>query len=270
MQNIIIPQSLEQRVSWKTTLDAIVVCAGLTNTFTLQTTPILTDATPGVIEAAFYRYNVRGLPLDSKIILKSAEDIPIPADSKSITVSMSVPGKLRRGYYFFQLILEDADKNPLSTFTTYLVVDSAIDPMPNNPHMSLESVRSQFADISFDDNRLLESQEIGTWDIADGVRRAIEQWNNTAPRISEYMGHTFPYPEILRRGAIYMVLQSLWTMLERNRMQYAAGNASVDLEKRADAYMKLRDEYRALWSGGMAQAKNEENLEQFNLSTGYV
>lgn len=270
MQNIIIPQSLEQRVSWKTTLDAIILSAGIRNKFTLQVTPVLTDATPGVIEASYYRFNIRAIPFEDKVILKSAESIPIPPESKSLTLNIDVPSKMWRGYYLFQLVLEDEDKAPIGVFTTYAVVDSAIEPLPNNYYMSLESVRTQFADISFDDNRLLESQEIGTWDICEGVKRAIEQWNNTAPRLTPYMGHTFPYPEILRRGVIYMVLQSLWTMLERNRMQYAAGNASVDLEKRADAYGKLKEEYRALWSGGMAQAKNQENIEAFNLSTGYV
>lgn len=270
MQNIIIPQSLEQRVSWKTTLDAIILCAGIRNKFTLQITPVLTDATPGVIDASYYCFNIRAIPFEDKVILRSADDIPIEPESKSLELSIDVPDKMSRGYYLFQIIFKDADKAPIGVYTTYVVVDSAIKPLPGNFYMSLESVRTQFADLSFDDNHLLESQEIGTWDICEGVKRAIEQWNNTAPRLTPYMGHTFPYPEILRRGVIYMLLQSLWTMLQRNRMQYTAGATSVDLEKRADAYGQLKEEYRALWSGGMAQAKNQENIEAFNLSTGYV
>ena len=270
MQNIIIPATLEQRVSWKTTLNAIVVTAGVVNTFTIQLAPVVTDATPGVIDAAFYTWNIRPIGKDEdKIVLMPKEETTIEPNTDTLTIALRIPNEMKRGYYSFRLILKDAEKEPLSVYTTYIVVNDAITPIKNNPFMSLDSVRSQFADISAADNRLLDSQEIGTWDICDAVKRCIEQWNNTAPRVKLYTGHTFPYPEILRRGVIYMLLQSLWTLLERNRMTYAAGNASVDLERRADAYQKLMMDYRQQWTGGMAQAKNEENLELFNGSYAY-
>lgn len=270
MQNVVIPQTLEQRVSWKTTLDAIVLTAGISNTFTVQLTSVLTDATPGEIHASYYRYNIRSLNFEDQVILKPVESAAIVSGSTSISVAVVIPNEMKRGYYLFQLILEDASKTAIGAYTTYVVVDNAIEPLKDNPYMSLNSVRSQFADISFDDNKLLDSQEVGTWDICDAVKRAVEQWNNTAPRLSLYTGHTFPYPEILRRGVIFMLLQSLWTMLERNRMSYTAGSVSVDLERRADAYKALLAEYRAEWSGGLAQAKNEENIKGFNLSVGYL
>lgn len=270
MQNVIIPQSLEQRVSWKTTLDAIVLCAGVRNTFTIQLTPVVTDASPGVIAAAYYRYVVRSLCDDEVKLLASPESVEIPVDSKDLTIIIDLPNRIPRGYYTFQLILEDSEHLPIDSYETYLVVDKAIDPLPNNPHMSLQSVRTQFADISFEDNKLLDSQEIGTWDICEAVKRTIEQWNNTSPRLTTYTGHNFPYPEILRRGVMYMLLQTLITLLQRNQMQYAAGNVSVNLEQRVAAYTELKQEYQKIWIGGMSQAKNEENLEDFNQSVGYM
>ena len=270
MQNVIIPQSLEQRVSWKTTLDAIVLTAGMVNTFTLQTTPVVTDATPTAIEASYYHFRIRRLLQEDSIVLTTADDVEIAPGSDKLTISIKLPDGIRRGYYLFQLILKDADKEPVANLTTYAVVNSAINPLTDNPYMSLDSVRAELGDISFADNKLLDSQEVGTWDICDAVKRAIEQWNNTAPRIQNYTGDSFPYPEILRSGAIYMLLQSLWTLLERNRMTYVAGSTQVDLERRADAYGKLCAEYRSRWCGGMNQAKNEENILQFHQSVGYL
>ena len=270
MQNIVIPATLEQRVSWKTTLNAIVVTAGVANTFSIQLTPVVTDATPGVIDASFYAWNIRPLCKNEETpVLRTKDDVEILPNSDKIDITVRIPNEMKRGYYNFQLVLKDVQKEPISAYSTYIVVNDAIEPLKNNPFMTLESVRSQFADISAADNRLLDSQEIGTWDICDAVKRCIEQWNNTAPRVKPYSGHDFPYPEILRRGVIYMLLQSLWTLLERNRMTYAAGNASVDLERRATSYQQLMLDYRQQWTGGMAQAKNEENLELFNGSYAY-
>ena len=270
MQNIVIPQSMEQRVSWKTTLDAIVLTAGMANTFTIQLRDVVTDAAPGVISASYYRFHIRPFLNEYIPVLSSKDSVEIPADTKALTIAIKIPSQMKRGYYTFQLILEDADKEAIGVYTTYLVINAAVAPLKDNPFMSLESVRSEFADISFEDNRLLDSQEVGTWDICDAVYRAIQQWNNTGPRLTPYSGETFPYPEILRRGTIYMLLQSLWTMLERNRMSYAAGNTQVDLERRADAYAKLLATYKAEWSGGMSQAKNQENIEAFNRSVTYL
>ena len=270
MQNVIIPQSMEQRVSWKTTLDAIVLTSGMVNTFVLQLRDVVTDAAPGVIPASYYQFHIRPFLNEYIPVLSSANDAELPEGADKITIGIKVPDKMKRGYYKFQLILKNADKEPIGVYETYLVVNAAVSPQKDNPFMSLESVRSEFADISFEDNRLLDSQEVGTWDICDAVYRAIQQWNNTGPRLTPYSGETFPYPEILRRGTIYMLLQSLWTMLERNRMSYAAGNTQVDLERRADAYAKLLATYKAEWSGGMSQAKNQENIEAFNRSVTYL
>lgn len=270
MQNIIIPQSMEQRVSWKTTLDAVVAISGISNTFNVQLTDVVTDASPAPIAASFYKFFVRPFYREDLTVMYAKDFVPIPENSTSLQVIIDIPGSIKRGYYLLQLVLYDANQSPVNTYTTYLCVNSAITPLKDNPYMTLESVRAEFGDISFKDNHLLDSQEIGTWDICNGVYRAIEQWNNTAPRIQMYSGETFPYPEILRRGVIYMLLQTLWTLLERNRMNYAAGNTSVDLEKRADAYLRLKNEYLAMWRAGVEQAKNEENLLQFNKHMGYL
>lgn len=269
-QTVIIPQTLEQRVSWKTTLDALVATAGMSNSFILQFTDVLTDATPGAINASYYKFFIRPFVREDLSILSSSDFVEIPEGSNNLELSIAIPGKMKRGYYLLQIVMYDADKNPVNSYSTYICVDKAIAPLRDNPYMTLESVRSEFGDISFEDNRLLDSQEVGTWDICDAVHRAIQQWNNTAPRLTQYSGETFPYPEILRAGVIYMMLKSIWTLLERNRMTYAAGNTTVDLEKRADAYRALLQEYKTRWSGGMSQAKNEENIMAFDQNLGYL
>ena len=150
-----------------------------------------------------------------------------------------------------------------------LCVDKAVDPKPDH-YMTLDSVRMQFADICEDDNKLLESVEIGTGDIIEAVNRAIQQWNNRGPVLNNYTGASFPYPEVLRCGTIFMLMQSLWTFLERNRMTYQSGGVTVDLERRADAVKQLIAVYQRQWIDGMSQMKNEENLRGFQGLNYYV
>ena len=50
-------------------------------------------------------------------------------------------------------------------------------------------------------------------------------------------------------------------------MQYQSGGNTVDLEARVQAYQQLEMLWTQKWIGGMAQAKNEEDMFGF---TGYV
>jgi hypothetical protein len=65
------------------------------------------------------------------------------------------------------------------------------------------------------------------------------------------------------------MLQSLWTQLERNRMSYNSGGTNVDLEKRADAFGQLMQQYQTLWVGGMGRVKSEEDMLNFTGSYVY-
>ena len=261
MTKIELPKTLETAVRWKYTLPGVALTAGITNEFDISLIDNPDGAKNKPIEYSYYTLTVREICDIDKVILR-LDDQEIPTDTVTCKISLPLPINFRRGYYRLHFVMKDKDKNPVDVYEMYCVVDKHIEPKSDN-YMTLESVRVQLGDLSIADNKLLESLEVGTGDIASGVERAIQQWNNRAPIISMYTGSTFPYPEILRCGTIYFILQSIWTQLERNRMSYQSGQVVVDLEKRADKFGMLMQQYQQQWIGGMSQVKNEENLKNF-------
>jgi hypothetical protein len=267
MRHIELPKTLETSVSWKYTLPGIDLTAGVSNRFTLSLIDNPDAAKNQDINASYYTLTIREI-CDIERIVGRLEDQPINKEDKKIVIDLELASRFKRGYYRLHFVFKDENKNPISVYEMYGVVDKHIDPTDDD-YMTLESVRVQLGDLSISDNKLLESLEVGTGDIASGVERAIQQWNNRAPIISKYTGSNFPYPEILRCGTIYFILQSIWTQLERNRLGYQAEGMAVDLEKRADKFATLMQQYQTMWIGGMSQVKNEENINMFSGSYHY-
>lgn len=266
MINVTVHNTLETTVNWKYSIPGIALTAGIVNTIHLDLIDNPDAAKHHKINASYYTLTIRELcNLDE--VVGELKDIVIPENSNDLTINIDLDPKFKRGYYRLHLVLKDQDKKPLDVYELYGIVDKQVEPMSDN-HMTLESVRVQLGDLAIADNKLLESLEVGTGDIASGVERALQQWNNRAPRTSFYTGSTFPYPELLRCGTIYFILQSLWTQLERNRMSYQSGGVTVDLERRADTFLNLMQQYQAYWIGGMGRVKNEEDL--LNFSGSYV
>lgn len=265
--NIDLHKTLETSINWKYSLPGVALTSGINNKFILNLKENPDAAENEFITASYYTLTVREICKLNDIV-GEIKDVVIPAKSQRLEIALDLDPKFKRGYYRMHLVLKDADKKPVDVYEFYGVVDKQVYPEYDN-HMTLESVRVQLGDLSIADNKLLESLEVGTGDIASGVERALQQWNNRAPRTSFYTGSTFPYPEILRCGTIYFILQSLWTQLERNRMNMNSGGLSIDLEKRADAFAQLMQQYQASWIGGMGRTKNEEDLLSFTGSYYY-
>ena len=262
-------KSLETPISWRTDVaPCFVLTAGIRNKVRLH----LHD-TPDSKEAPALKYGgviIRfyEIPVFHELAIEPTKG-DIREGDTGIDVIINVPQNIPRGYYRAQV--ERWTSNPEDIDEIYhcwVIVDKHTRPTPDN-YMDLGSIRTQFADVCSLDNKMLESLEVSAGDIAAAVCRCLEQWRDTAPRVSSYTGSNFPYPEILRNGVLYMLIQSLWTFLERNRMQYQAGGVSVDLERRADSFRALRQEYENMWRIGMQQAKMQENVMSFNRDLWY-
>lgn len=261
-------RSYEGSTEWQQNIPGVELTAGIVNRikFTLRNTPIAAPDQP--FGAAKATITLRHIP-DISQVVGIFEDIELSSDDTVLNTELMIPADIARGYYKLHILLKDTDGTPVDVLEVGACINKSIDPMPDK-HMTLESIRAQFRDMSADDNKLLDSLEVSTGDIIDAVQRCIEQYNNRSPRVRIYNGATFPYPEILRTGVLYTLIQSIWTALERRRMTYQSGGVQVDLERRADAYSKLMQMYKDMWSGGISQAKNEENLLSFTGSYAYL
>jgi hypothetical protein len=154
-------------------------------------------------------------------------------------------------------------------YNGWVAVDKSTKPAADN-YLEVHSIRTQFADICAEDNKMLDGLEIGVGDIAEAVERCLQQWGATPPRTSIYYGDNFPYTELLRNGVMAMLLQSVCTLLDRNMQTYQAEGVAVNLEARSQHYKALRQEYLTVWRSGMMQAKNEENVQCFDGGLAYL
>jgi hypothetical protein len=267
MPAIEVYKSLETPVQWRKAVPGFLLTSGLVNTVdvALMETP---DAAHTCPEVGKVYATLRAIPDLSEIFI-TFDPVDVVKGADIVRLKLDIPEKFPRGYYKMHLVHRDADGKAIGVYEVFTAIDKAVTPM-SDEYMTVESIRTQFADICGFDNKLLESLEIGVGDIGAAVQHCLEQWDSVAPRISKYSGHNFKYTELLRNGVLYSLLQSLTTLLGRNRMQYQAGGVSVDLEARADFFNSLKQEYEHKWRAGMAQIKAEENMQAFRGSLGYL
>lgn len=253
--------TLETPVRWRTGVPGITLTAGLANkvVINLKNNPIA--HAKDLSDIWQLKLTLRDIP-DISSVVHTFEDVAVDVKGSDIEVALPLPAKFPRGYYRLHIIACDADKKPVEVYHSWVVVDSSTEPQ-NDRHMEAVSVRTQFADICEDDNKLLDGLEIGCGDICEAVERCLQQWDATAPRTSSYNGRNFPYPETLRNGVLSMVLKTVCTALDRNANTYAGEGLQVSLEARVGSYKALQQEYNSLWRAGMMQMKNEENVATF-------
>lgn len=254
--------TLETPVRWRTGVPGLSLTAGLPNiiTLNLKNSPIAHSGDLSNISS--FVITLRDIPDISRVVYKFA-DIAVDCKGSDVELALPIPAKFPRGYYRLHIVAYDGNKAPAGVYQSWVVVDSSIDPQQDD-HMEATSVRTQFADMCEDDNKLLDGLEIGCGDICEAVERCLQQWAATAPRTSIYTGRSFPYPELLRNGVMSMLLKTICTALDRNAGTYVGEGLQVTLEARVTSYKALQQEYNALWRAGMMQMKNEENVACFN------
>lgn len=261
MPDIILCKTLEAPVRWKAGLPGYILTAGLNNKLTIRLQNKTNTGAEVPMVSGKLHITLRQIPSIHNMLVDFGY-FEIKEGDTEVEVSLELPENFKRGYYRLHLVHEDNDGHKEGVYNAWVAVDQSTCPMSDN-YMEVNSVRSQFADICGDDNKMLDGLEIGVGDIGEAVERCLQQWQATAPRTSLYTGDTFPYAELLRNGVLYMILQSVCTLLDRNTMTYTAEGVSVNLEARSNFYKALKQEYSSLWRSGMMQMKNEENVNCF-------
>lgn len=268
MNTVTLFKDRETPVRWKSFVPGFTLTTGLDNEIDLRI-----QDNPDVGECMAISEGTLTITLrrmgDLSTVVKRFEPVQVLGNQPSVCVTIPLPENFTRGYYRLHVVHKDCCGKNLGVYDAWVAVDQSVEPRPDN-HMEINSVRSQFADLCGNDNKMLDGLEVGVGDIAEAVERCLQQWSSTAPRTSKYYGDNFPYPELLRNGVLSMLLQSICTLLDRNRLVYQAEGVAVDIEKRTEYYKQLRAEYNALWRNGMMQMKNEENVNSFDNHIAYL
>lgn len=268
MPDLILYETLETPVRWKSAVPGYVLTAGTKNKLDLriQNNPLSGDGVD--IPKGTLTITMRRLGKLSDIVCDFGK-VTIPENSDTVAISLPLKSNMRRGYYRLHIVHSDENGEDTAVYNAWVVVDQSTDPIPDK-HLEVNSVRTQFADMCGDDNKMLDGLEVGVGDIAEAVERCLQQWEATAPRTSVYYGDNFPYTELLRNGVLSMLLQSLCTLMDRNMQTYQAEGVSINLEARSQLYKALRQEYTMYWRSGMMQTKNEENVQTFDGGLAYM
>lgn len=267
MPDLVLYETLETPVRWRSAVPGYVLTAGVANKLRLrvQHDPLSGDGVR--IPSGSLLITMRRVGKLSEVVTDFGEFF-VPADAEYVDIKMPLKASASRGYYRLHVIHRDSNGEDTAVYNAWVVVDQSTEPKPDK-HLEVHSIRTQFADLCADDNKLLDGLEVGVGDIAEAVERCLQQWEATPPRTSRYYGDTFPYTELLRNGVMAMLLQSVCTLLDRNMQTYQAEGVSVNLEARSQFYKALRQEYVTLWRSGMMQIKNEENVQCFDMGLAY-
>lgn len=261
MADLILYETLETPVRWKSSVPGYILTAGTNNPLQLRVQHDPLDSECVALPSGSLEIKLRRMGDLSKVI-KDFGSFTIPLDSEYVDIELPLKANAPRGYYRLHTVRKDSSGSSVAVYNAWAVIDASTEPMCDH-HLEVNSVRTQFADLCGEDNKMLDGLEVGVGDIAEAVERSLQQWASTPPRTSVYYGDNFPYTEMLRNGVIAMLLQSVCTLLDRNTQTYQAEGVSVNLEARSQFYKALRGEYLGLWRSGMMQAKNEENVRAF-------
>lgn len=268
MPDMILYETLETPVRWRSAVPGYVLTAGIPNQVCLRVQKNPQSGDGVRIPEGSMAITMRRMGKLSEVVADFGE-FPITGETDCVDLTLPIDVDTRRGYYRLHIVRKDLNGKATAVYTAWVVVDQTTDPVEDE-HLEVGSVRTQFADLCAEDNRMLDGLEISVGDIAEAVERCLQQWEGTAPRTSVYYGDNFPYTELLRNGVMAMLLQSLCTNLDRNSQVYQAEGVSVSLEARSQHYKALRQEYLALWRSGMMQTKNEENVRAFDCGLAYM
>ena len=167
------------------------------------------------------------------------------------------------GVWYAEFLAYDNAGKLRHNYRAYLCIrkgmtGSKAGPQPVTPM----DVRLAVMDTSPEMNTLLDDLEFSDVMIMNAVERAIDEWEETPPRLSKHFDATnFPFREHLIKGAVGYLLQSVMYRYMRNEMHYSASGLTFDKNSK-HAYLQLSQMARTEWKNFIAAMKTSMNMEE--------
>jgi hypothetical protein len=123
-------------------------------------------------------------------------------------------------------------------------------------------------------NRLTDGVESSDRNIATALLLALDDYNNTPPLINAASLAEFPSVDLLVRGAIIQLIESLGLLQTRNRLPYADGQIQIQTEQ-PQLYMQWWNMFKTDYENKKFRLKQSINLRdalgyQVGMSTEYL
>jgi hypothetical protein len=110
-------------------------------------------------------------------------------------------------------------------------------------------------------NKLLEGKESSDSQLRMALEDALDDWNNTPPRLTPVTLENHPSPRLLIRGAAIEVLISAGIFYSRNRLNYSDGGITVAVYDRAQDYQAWANHFVNDYERKKIETKKAINVE---------
>jgi hypothetical protein len=206
-----------------------------------KTVPII-DGPNGIVEITLFEEELvkAGIWLGELVVF----DVPGGDDSSDSDSSTSDD---RTAIYRFKVYLQSEENLTNTDFST--------------TGLTIAEVRLAIRDRCREDNFLLDNVEFSNTEIAWAIRRPVDFWNEIPPPLNPtYTAASFPYRYHWIYGVIGELMNIAAINYERNRLQYAAANLSVDDKDKANFYKQSAEGYLAQYRQWVLQTKKALNM----------
>ena len=192
-------------------------------------------------------------------------EVPCPFTSDGKVTLNLTPAELdyNEGVWYAEFLCYSEEKL-VQDYRAYLCVRKGMEGSTAGPHpVTVMDVRLALMDTSAEMNSLLDDLEFSDMMILNAVERAIDEWEETPPRLSKHFdGTNFPFREHLIKGAVGYLLQSIMYRYMRNRMQYSASGLTFDKNDKGQVYLQLANMALQEWRGFIMTMKTSMNMEE--------
>lgn len=168
------------------------------------------------------------------------------------------------GTWYAEFQCHDAEGALRQTYRAYLCIRKGPTGSRSGNHPpTVMDIRLALMDTSPEMNSVLDDLEFSDVMILNAVERAIDEWEETPPRLERHFdATTFPFREHLIKGAVGFLLQSVMYRYMRNRMQYSAAGLSFDNNDKGQTYLMLSQQARMEWKAFVAAMKTSMNMDE--------
>jgi hypothetical protein len=166
------------------------------------------------------------------------------------------------GLFIGDLIIFDTTGNIVYTTKCYVeVVFNTTDYSDLNEPLTIAEMRLAIRDNCAENNYLLDDYEFTNLEIAHCIRRPVDMFNDTPPRIVTYTMSNFPFRYQWMEATIGFLLKLAAHRYRRNDLQYSAGGVNVADQAKGPAYDQAGDARIQEYKQWMRDLKISQNID---------
>lgn len=183
-----------------------------------------------------------------KYIEKTVDFKTPPGTDGIITLQLNPSNIPYAGMWYASIVGFNSSGEVIAEWPMWLEVrKSLLQALSGNTPISIGEIRLVLRDSVPEDNNLLLEYEFSDTEIAYGIMRPIEEWNEMLPPVKTFTAATFPYRENWRKATAGYLMRTAARKYLRDDLQYSAGGLTINDKRKWDAYEKMGKDLIEEW-----------------------